>query len=137
MSPVVRNVLAVIAGFVVGSSVNMGLIMASGSVIPLPPEIDPTDGESLAKFAHRLEPRHFVFPFLAHALGTLVGALVAAKVAATHQARFAMGIGVFFLLGGIANVFMIPAPVWFIALDLVVAYLPMGWLAGRLAAPKP
>jgi hypothetical protein len=27
---------------------------------------------------------------------------------------------------------MIPAPAWFIALDLVVAYLPMAWLATRV-----
>ena len=42
--------------------------------------------------------------------------------------------GVVFLLGGIAASFMIPAPAWFIVLDLVVAYLPMAWLAGRLGA---
>jgi hypothetical protein len=27
---------------------------------------------------------------------------------------------------------MIPAPAWFIALDLIVAYLPMAWLAVRV-----
>jgi hypothetical protein len=33
-----------------------------------------------------------------------------------------------FLLGGIANVAMLPAPLWFSALDLLLAYLPMAWL---------
>lgn len=28
---------------------------------------------------------------------------------------------------------MIPAPTWFIALDLVVAYIPMAWLGLTLA----
>ena len=36
------------------------------------------------------------------------------------------------LAGGIAACFMIPAPVWFIALDLLVAYLPMAWLAAKV-----
>ena len=27
---------------------------------------------------------------------------------------------------------MIPAPAWFIALDLIVAYIPMAWIGGRL-----
>jgi hypothetical protein len=27
---------------------------------------------------------------------------------------------------------MIPAPAWFIALDLLAAYLPMAWLAARI-----
>jgi hypothetical protein len=43
----------------------------------------------------------------------------------------AYAIGVLFLCGGIAASFMIAAPAWFIALDLVVAYLPWpGWPRG-------
>jgi hypothetical protein len=38
-------------------------------------------------------------------------------------------IGAVFLCGGVAASFMIPAPAWFIALDLLVAYLPMAWLS--------
>jgi hypothetical protein len=34
----------------------------------------------------------------------------------------------------VAASFMIPAPAWFIALDLLVAYLPMAWLATQLGA---
>ena len=41
-------------------------------------------------------------------------------------------VGAFYLLGGIAASSMIPAPLWFIALDLVVAYIPMAWLALKL-----
>ena len=47
--------------------------------------------------------------------------------------RFALGIGVWFLLGGIVNVFMLPSPTWFTILDLAGAYIPMGYLAGKLA----
>ena len=45
---------------------------------------------------------------------------------------FALGIGVFFLIGGISMVFMIPAPVWFIVADLSLAYIPMGWFGWKL-----
>ncbi|MEZ4979370.1 MAG: hypothetical protein R2772_08730 [Chitinophagales bacterium] len=37
MNPILRNILAVVAGIVVGSAINMGIIMISGSLIP-PPE---------------------------------------------------------------------------------------------------
>lgn len=50
--------------------------------------------------------------------------------------KFAMAIAVFFLAGGIASVFMLPSPVWYTVTDLVVAYLPMGYLAGKLAGGK-
>ncbi len=83
-----------------------------------------------------LEPKHFLFPFLAHALGTLVSALVAALIAANHQMKITIGIGIFSLLGGIAAVYMIPAPTWFVVLDLVGAYLPFAYVGGKLVAKR-
>lgn len=136
MSPSTRNILAVVAGAFVGSAVNMGLIMIGPSVIPPPAGLDMTTPEGLKAAMPLLEARHFIFPFLAHALGTLVGAWLAARLGASQQLRLALGIGFLFLLGGIANAFMLPAPAWFIALDLVVAYLPMAYLGGRLAGAK-
>ena len=133
MHPILRNILAVIAGIVVGSLVNMGLINISSSVIPLPEGVDMSTPEGLKAGVHLFEPKHFIFPFLAHALGTLTGAFVAAKLAANNKMKFALGLGVFFLIGGITAVYMIPAPMWFNILDLVVAYIPMAWLGGKLA----
>ncbi len=132
MGTIVRNVLAVFAGLFIGSLVNMGLIMASSHVIAPPAGADVTTMEGLKASMHLFEPRHFLFPFLAHALGALVGGTFASLLGGTHRAKLALTVGACFLIGGIINVFMLPAPVWFAVLDLVVAYLPMGWLAGML-----
>lgn len=140
MPTLLRNVLAVVAGLFVGGGVNMALVMLSPSIIPPPAGVDVRDVESIAGAIHLFQPRHFVMPFLAHALGTLAGALTAYLVAASHRARFAYGIGALFLCGGIASVFMIPAPGWFIAVDLLAAYVPMAWLGARIGsrwAPAP
>jgi hypothetical protein len=136
MHPILKNILAIIAGIILGSAVNMGLIMASGSVIPPPEGADVTTTEGLKAAMHLFEPKHFIMPFLAHALGTFVGAFLAAYIAATHKMKFALGIGGFFLLGGIASVFMLPSPTWFNILDLVAAYIPMAYLGGQLAAKR-
>jgi hypothetical protein len=127
-----RNLLALVAGVVLGGSVNMALVMLSPSLIPPPTGVDVSNAESLAQSIHLFEPRHFVMPFLAHALGTLVGALTTYLIAASHKAALAWAVGSLYLCGGIAAAFMIPAPAWFIALDLLVAYLPMAWLAIRI-----
>lgn len=134
MPKLLRNVLAVIAGFFVGSIVNMALITLSPALIPPPAGVDVNNAESLAKGIHLFEARHFVMPFLAHALGTFAGALVAFLIAANHKPRFAWAIGALFLCGGVAASFMIPAPAAFIALDLLGAYLPMAWLAIRVGS---
>ena len=134
MSPIVRNILAVIVGIVVGGIVNFALVAISAFVIPPPAGVDPTNMESLQASVHLFEAKHFVFPFLAHALGTLVGAAVAALIAAGNKMTIALVVGVFYLLGGIMAATMIPAPVWFIILDLVVAYIPMAWIGGKLGS---
>ncbi|MCI5083185.1 MAG: hypothetical protein MRY78_15920 [Saprospiraceae bacterium] len=136
MNPILRNVLAVVAGIVIGSIVNMALIMIGNIVFPLPESIDPMDPESLKAGMALLEPKNFVFPFLAHALGTLVGATVAALIATGNILRPALVVAAFFLLGGIVNVVTLGGPMWFNALDLVVAYLPMAWLGIRIADRK-
>ncbi len=136
MNPILRNILAVIAGLVIGSAVNMFFISLNGSVIPLPDGADVSTMEGLKESMVLFEPKHFIFPFLAHAAGTLVGAFIAAKIAATHKTKFAMAIGVLFLIGGIVSVINLPAPAWFSTLDLVAAYIPMGWLGGTLGVKK-
>lgn len=132
MHPTMRNILAIIAGFVIGGIVNMGLIMLSGSIIPPPAGADLTTPEGIQAAASLLEPRHFIFPFLAHALGTLSGALVAAWIATSNKMRLAFVIGILTLAGGIYAAYIIPAPTWFVALDLLVAYIPMAYLGGKL-----
>ena len=128
MPSILRNVLAIVVGVVIGGSVNMAIITLGPSLIPPPPGVDVSNAASLSQGIHLFEARHFVMPFLAHAVGTLVGALAAYLIAATYRTQIAYVIGAVFLCGGIAASFMIPAPAWFIALDLLVAYIPMAWL---------
>lgn len=125
--------MAVIGGIALGMLVNMALVTISPSVIPIPEGIDPTNVDSMKENVHLLKPKNFIFPFLAHALGTLIGAFVAAKFSVSHHSRCALFVGLFFLFGGIAASMMIPAPTWFIAVDLILAYIPMAFLGSKLA----
>ena len=136
MNPILKNILAVIAGIIIGGFVNMGIIMLSSSVIPPPEGVNPADMESIKANMHLYEPIHFLFPFLAHALGTLIGAMIAYLISANRKTTMAMIVGIFFLIGGITNVIMLPAPTWFAAVDLIGAYLPMAWLAGKLIGSR-
>lgn len=136
MNPTLKNVLAVVLGLVIGSIVNGAIIQISGSIIPPPEGADLKTMEGLKASMHLFTPKNFIMPWLAHALGTLVGALVAALMAANNKMKFALVIGCIFLIGGISAVMMLPAPIWFNVVDLVFAYLPMGWIAGKMVAGK-
>jgi hypothetical protein len=112
MPPLLKNILAVIAGIVVGSIVNMAIITV-GPILIAPPEgVDMSDMDKFAENLKLLGPANFIAPWLAHALGTLVGAFIAAKLAASYKMLCALGISVFFLLGGIMMVSMFGSPCW-------------------------
>lgn len=136
MNPTLRNTLAVIAGAIIGSFANGGLIALSPFLIPPPAGADVTTMEGLQASLHLFEPKHFIMPFLAHAVGTLVGAFITALIAVNNKMRPAMIVGALFMVGGIMNVMMLPAPTWFCATDLIFAYIPMAWIGGRLGARK-
>lgn len=125
---ILRNILAVIVGAVLGGIVNMAIVMIGPMLIPPPGGVDMTTVEGLTAAMPLLQPKHFIAPFLAHAVGVLVGAIVAYIIAASSKNIMAYIVGVLFLIGGISACFLIPAPLWFKALDLIVAYIPMAWL---------
>jgi len=132
MPTILRNIAAVIAGLVLGSLANMAIVMLGPVLAPPPAGVDMTTAVGLQQAMPLLQPKHFIAPFLAHALGTLIGALAAYWIAGSRKALFAWVIGALFLCGGIAASAMIPAPTWFKAADLLFAYLPMAWLAIRI-----
>ena len=132
MKPIFKNILAIIAGWLGGSVINMGLIKMGHQVIPIE-GVDINDMDALAEVMPTLSNEYFIFPFLAHALGTLVGAIIAGRVAASHKMKFSIAIGGLFLIGGIMVNFMLPGPTWFAVADIVLAYIPMAWLGGTIA----
>jgi hypothetical protein len=132
MNPIIKNILAVITGWLGGSVINMGLIKIGHMLIPIE-GINPSDMDALAAVMPTLEFEYFIFPFLAHALGTLAGAGIAGLIAVNHKMKFSLGIGGLFLLGGIMVNYMLPGPTWFALLDIAIAYIPMAWFGGRIA----
>ncbi|MEM7299275.1 MAG: hypothetical protein AAF391_13540 [Bacteroidota bacterium] len=98
--------------------------------------MDPNDMDQLTKVMPTADAKYFIFPFLAHALGTLMGVSSAGYIAKSHKKKFAMGMGFLFLIGGILASLMIPAPTWFVVIDLGLAYIPMAWLGWKIVARK-
>ncbi len=132
MNPILRNILAFIIGWLGGSAVNMGLVQVGHTIFPIE-GIEPSNMEALATVMPTLGFEYFVFPFLAHALGTLVGVIIAGWVAVSHKMKVSLGVGGFFLLGGLAVNYMLPGPIWFAVADILIAYIPMAWFGGRIA----
>jgi hypothetical protein len=123
MPIIIRNILAFLLGLVLGSFVNMGIILISNFIIPAPA-------------MELMQPKHFIMPFLAHALGTLSGALLCSALAASFRFYMVMLIASLFFVGGIYMVMLLPSPLWFNLTDLILAYFPMAYLGYFLLKKK-
>lgn len=132
MHPFLKSGLAVLGGIFVGAVINFGIILMSGFVIPPPEVVDVTNVESIKANMHLYKPIHFLFPFLAHAVGTLVGAVLAVKISGNNQSKVGYIVAFVFLYGGISMATQVPGPLWFSVLDLGFAYIPMAWLGSKL-----
>jgi hypothetical protein len=131
----VRLVLAVIGGAVVGSAFNMAIIMLSWVVYPLPAGMDTSDPATMKTYVASLPMPAFLLILLAHAGGAFVGGLVAAWVGRRFQPVLGGIIGALFLVGGAVSMISIPCPVWFAIADLL-SYVPSG-VVGAMLAPRP
>ena len=128
MNPILRNVLAVLAGAIVCLMLNGLLLGVMMQFIPPPEGFDP----NVMSTYSLLKAKHLISPFVAHAIPSLVGGFIAALIAVDRKMTVALVVGGLHFAGGVAAAFLIPAPTWFVVLDLTVAYLPMAWLGGRL-----
>ena len=123
MNSIIKNILAVIIGVTIGMVVNMGLIIIGSKIFPYPSEVYFLDATSW-------DIKYFIFPFLAHAIGTLAGAFSSIKI--SKNIINAIIVGIYFVSGGIYMVVILPSPIWFICLDLIIAYIPMALLGWKL-----
>lgn len=136
MSPVLRNILAGIAG----AFASMFLLgpMAKLTGAPPAPVFDAAGDPIAMRQAWRayfetLDAIHMVGPLVAHWNGAFIGALVAGLIANDRSVRIPMIVAGFVLLGGITNAYVLPGqPAGFLVLD-IAGYLPMGWLGWKLA----
>lgn len=102
-------------------------------IIPPPEGFDLNNPSELAKAMKVMEVRHFVFPFLSHALGTLLGVICFTYFSRSNKFLFPMLIAGLFFAGGLYMVIILPAPIWFNLVDLVLAYFPMAIIGFKLA----
>ncbi len=133
MHPFLRNTLVTIAAIIAGALINGLIIQISPNIIPPPAGADLQTEQGLKAAMLMMEPKHFLFPWLAHALGTLLAAFLATRFSTFAWQGYILICGGIFFLGGAAMMRILPSPLWFTLTDLLLAYFPMAWLGYLLA----
>ena len=127
MKQIFKNIGIVILGIIIGMIINIGLIIIGGMIFPPSEKFEPMN-------AINWDFKYFIFPFLAHSIGTLSGAFIVSKISRNSHIIMPLIVGLYFLSGGLYMVTILPAPTWFISLDIILCYIPMalfGWKISR------
>jgi predicted MFS family arabinose efflux permease len=132
MHPFARSVIGLVAGLIVGVVVISIFQFVNILIFPLPEGVDPSDTEALKAVMRDIAPHKLIGVLVAYTLGVLAGSATAARIAGRSRMAHAMVIGVLLLAGAVMNLIMIPHPVWFAVLAVLIP-LPAAWLAARLA----
>lgn len=127
-----KNILAVIIGVIVGGLVIYGIESINMVRFPWPENLSMQDKEAFAEYVVSLPLDALLTVIIAHALGSLVAGFACSKIASNKHIVLGLICGGVFLLGGIMNLVMIPHPLWFMVVDLLV-FLPFAWLGAKLA----
>jgi hypothetical protein len=135
MHPLVRSILAVLAGLFVGVVV-IGILEYGGHLIyPLPQDLDPRDPkdhDALADYVANAPVGAMLVLLLAYAAGAFCGGWLAATLTTRQQTVHGLIVGGLFLLASAANLSMFPHPMWFVAANLLIV-LPVAYVGAKLA----
>src|SRR5262245_39915449 len=135
MPSIVRSILVVLLGWLVGSAVMMALHFASMLIYPLPEGVSLWDREALLAAAAAMPAGAWLLVSLAHGIGTWVGAWLAARLASRAPLIHALIIGGIFSVGGIVNLLQMRPPLWWVwPADL--AMYPVAALIGFILARR-
>lgn len=125
-----------VGGVIVGVVIVLLLVTCAEALVhqlyPPAPRTNMNDMNEVKKYVAALPLLALVLVLIGWGIGTLVGTYAAAKIAGNVAPAYILGL--LLVIVGIANAMIIPQPVWFTAVSLVL-YIVMTLLGARLATP--
>jgi hypothetical protein len=113
-----RRVFGVIVGFVVAFLCVQGAELFVHLLYPPPLGADLHNSATLKAFVATLPPGAFLLVLAGWLAGTLIGTFLAAKIGRSPVPAYI--VGALLLAGGVGNAVMLPQPVWFDAVALLI-----------------
>jgi hypothetical protein len=132
MKSFIRSILSIVAGVIVAGLFIVGIETIGQRMYPPPPGLDLKNPEVLREMVRAMPLAAIGSVLLAWVIGALAGAWVAARIAMQWQIGHAGVISAIVLAGAVANMLMIPHPVWMWVGALVLIPLA-AYVGGRWA----
>lgn len=125
-----KNILGVLAG-IISAFILIFLVEKVGhSIFPVAENIDFGDKEAMKKIIDTMSFGALLTVIIAYAIGSFGGGFVCALISENNKIRYSVITGIILLIFGLINLFMIPHPVWFMIVNVLV-YIPFAFFGGK------
>lgn len=128
----IRNAAAVVAGLVTAFVLIWLIEKVGHAIYPPPADLDFSDPAAIRPYIATLPIVALLFPLCAWFIGTFAGSMAGAMIGTAKPLLFAGVVGGLVLAGTIANLIVIPHPLWF-SIIAVLGIVASAWLALQLA----
>ena len=129
----IKKIAAAVIGIVVAGGIVFAVESLGHTVYPLPADLDMNDPVEFGNYVESLPIGAFIFVAGAWVLGTLGGGLLACFIAGEKPRVYSSIVGGFILVATIANLIMIPHPLWF-SISSLVAIAVTTYVTGSIAS---
>ena len=129
----IKKIAAAVIGIIVAGGIVFAVESLGHAVYPIPPDLDMSDPDQFGNYVESLPFGAFLFVAGAWVLGTLGGGMLACFIAGEKPRIFSAIVGGFILLATIANLIMIPHPLWF-SISSLIAIAVTTYITGSIAA---
>lgn len=116
----VRRILAVFAGVIVASICIWAIETLNHMMYPYPDGMKPNDMEGFKSYVETLPFLGKFMVIVGYAVGALVSGFIATKISKDGKPTAAIICGIVFLVFTIYNMTVLPTPIWFWILGILV-----------------
>lgn len=116
----VRKILAVFAGVIVASICIWAIETLNHMMYPYPDGMKPNDMEGFKSYIETLPFLGKFMVIVGYAVGALVSGFIATKISKDGKPTAAIICGIIFLVFTIYNMTVLPTPIWFWVLGILV-----------------
>ena len=129
-----KNILAVIAGLIISVIIFSLFEFLSTMFNPLPTEIELSDKVAMKEYISTLPISSMIIILAGYALGSFLTGVVIGKISKSPLKKLPLIAGSILTIAAIINLVTIPAPVWFMIINILL-YIPLT-VAGNSVSTK-
>lgn len=128
-----RNILVVIAAFILGGIAVFSLEAVGHNIYPIPPDLDTTNYEQLAAYVQTAPPGALICVLIAQSAGSIIGGATCGFLGRKRVTILSLVYGCIALAMAGLNVILIPHPIWMVVASTVLP-IPLSIGAGKITS---